>query len=257
MGKLIKLTGQKFDRLTVLGQNPVRSLSGSVRWDCICDCGIKSTVRGSELVNGNISSCGCLQKETATTHGMSYVPEYGLWNNMIQRCTNPESSNYSDYGGRGITVCERWLNSVGDFINDMGPRPSLDHTLDRRENDKGYYKENCRWATRVEQNNNRRNNVFYEYKGQKYTIPQLAELPVVIEKGISVTTLAARITRSKYSVEEALSKEVKIYSIPTYTHNGVTKTICEWAKEYKIDYHKFYRRLLRDKWDFDRAVNTP
>lgn len=219
MGKLIELIGRKFDRLTVLAQNPVRALSGSVRWDCICDCGTRSTVRGSELVNGNISSCGCLQKETVTTHGMGYHPEYNIWNLMIQRCTNKNNQDYQDYGGRGITVCDRWLNSIRDFLTDMGPRPSPSHSLDRKENSKGYYKDNCRWATREEQNNNRRNNVFYEYRGRLYTIPQLAELPEAKKKGISSTTLAARITRSKYSVEEALSKEVKIYSIPTYTYN--------------------------------------
>jgi hypothetical protein len=200
------LTKQIFNRLQVVSLNPQRSLSGQARWDCVCDCGNKITVVGNSLVTNNTTSCGCYRKErtreTSVIHGMHGTLEYRSWQSMINRCTNVNNEAYNDYGGRGITVCDRWLNSFEAFYEDMGPRPSPNHSIDREENDLGYYKDNCRWATRVEQNNNRRDNVYYE-------------------------------------------------------HNGITKTISEWASEYGIEYRKLYRRLIRDKWDFERAINTP
>jgi hypothetical protein len=209
MGKILELAGQRFGKLIVENQNPVRALSGSVRWDCICDCGKKTTTIGTNLIKGFTHSCGCIQKEAVTTHGMTGTPEYNSWNSMIQRCTNSNHDAYYRYGGRGITVCDRWLNSVYSFIEDMGFRPSSNHTLDRIENDKGYYKDNCRWATRTEQNNNTSSNVFYEYKGSKYTIPQLAELPEAKENDIELETLASRIRYSKWSVEKSLNQPVR------------------------------------------------
>jgi hypothetical protein len=128
---------------------------------------------------------------------------------MIRRCTNKNEQNYHNYGGRGITVCDRWLNSFEAFYEDMGSKPGLDYSIERRENDKGYYKDNCYWATREEQANNRRNNMFYEYKGSQYTIPQLTRLPEAKQIGLSVNTLTARIKQYGYSIEQAITKPVK------------------------------------------------
>lgn len=252
MIKALELTGQKFSKLTVENQSSIKSLSGHIRWNCICDCGNRTTVIGSDLINGKIKSCGCYNKEKDKTHGMSNTPEYDAWRSIIRRCIDPDTTNYDNYGGRGITVCDRWLNSFEAFYEDMGSRPSSDHSIDRRENDLGYYKENCRWATRQEQANNRRTNIFYSYKDSRLTIAELSRLPEAKANKINVGTLYNRIVKNGYSVEEALNKPVSL----VYTHNGVTKTIMEWAREYGIEYRKLYDRLIRMKWDFERAVNT-
>jgi hypothetical protein len=261
--KALELTGQKFGRLVVENKNPIRSLDGSIRWDCICECGKKVSVIGSNLVSENTTSCGCYNREIInkvnSTHGMSHTPEYYIWKAMNQRCTNSNTKNYSDYGGRGITVCERWLDSFEAFYEDMGPRPSPDHSIERRENDGNYEKSNCYWATRTEQNNNKRNNTLYSYKGQEYSIKQLANLPEAKVSGACISTLKNRINQSGYSIEKALNEQVIIgvRSRLLHTHNGVTKTIKEWSKEYGIEYYKLYYRLVQVKWDFERAVNTP
>jgi hypothetical protein len=256
MTKVLELTGQRFGKLTVVGRNTIKSLSGNTRWDCICDCSKQVTVIGSSLVSGNTSSCGCLQKERATTHGMSNSPEYQSWSTMIRRCTNPDDQAYSDYGRRGITICERWRNSFEAFYQDMGSRPNLYYTLDRRENDKGYYKDNCRWATKQEQANNTRNNVFYEYKGNQYSIQQLIKLPEAKESGVTFKTLDARIRTGGWTIVKAICEPVDSRTSRTYTHNGVTKTISEWSKEYNIEYNKLYRRLITQKWDFEKSTKT-
>jgi hypothetical protein len=257
----LKLTGKIFGRLVVDSENPIRTLSGIIQWNCTCECGSKTIVTGSNLVRNHTKSCGCLSKDAVisrnTTHGLSDSPEYGIWQAMIKRCTKPNDPAYSDYGGRGITVTDRWLNSFEAFYEDMGPRPSPDHSIDREENDKGYYKENCRWVTRIEQANNTRRNVFYEYKGNKYTIPQLAELPEVKDSKIGINTLRSRIRKSKYTVEQSISFPIKPMSVQTHTYNEITKTISEWAKEYRLEYGKLYARLVLYKWDFEKAISTP
>jgi hypothetical protein len=212
----IDLTGKVFGRLTVVSENSIKSLSGGIRWNCQCECGKTTIAMGSNLRNGDTKSCGCymIDKNTESniTHGMSRSLEYNIWRGINRRCSNPGDKAYHYYGGKGITVCDQWLNSFEAFYEDMGPRPSPDHSIDRRENDKGYYKDNCRWATRVEQQNNRRNNVFYEYKGQQYTIPQLAELPEAKILGITSNVLNKRLHILNWSVENSVNTPIKQYN---------------------------------------------
>lgn len=164
MPKRLELTGFRFGRLTVLGLDSIRlksKLSSCSYWKCICDCGNEKITCVDSLRCGDTKSCGCIRKEglvaMSTKHGLRYVPEYQSWKSMKNRCFSPNNTNFKNYGGRGITVCERWRNSLADFLSDMGPRPSPKHSIDRFPNNDGDYEPgNCRWATAKQQANNKR-----------------------------------------------------------------------------------------------------
>jgi hypothetical protein len=152
----LDLAGQRFSRLLVLSEAEGRANS-KVRWLCRCDCGALTIVASSNLRNGHIRSCGCLKKgsRNAVTHGREGTTEYNSWRSMLRRCRNPKAANYRFYGGRGVTVCERWLSFEG-FFADMGEKPSARHSLDRINTYGNYEPSNCRWATPSEQASNRR-----------------------------------------------------------------------------------------------------
>jgi len=157
MSGKIAMVDKKCGRWTVLGESG-RNKTGNALWVCRCDCGNVSIIRGADLRNGSTKSCGCLKSEVAktnnTTHGMSNAIIYRIWAAMIQRCNNSNDKDYHNYGGRGITVCDEWLSFEG-FFADMGQR-SEGLTLERKNNELGYFKENCCWATPIEQSRNQR-----------------------------------------------------------------------------------------------------
>lgn len=138
------------------------------------------------------------RKRPELKHGLSYCPEYRVWQGMRLRCTEPSNAAYPDYGGRGITICDRWLNSPENFMADMGQKPTAKHEIDRIDNDKGYEPGNCRWALRKENDRNRRSNRFVEFEGQTKTVAEWCEL-----LGIRGDTLRWRLNKG-WSIEMAL-----------------------------------------------------
>jgi hypothetical protein len=156
MGKLIDLTGQKFNKLLTVKKVGLRF--SNMHWKFLCDCGGTTITSGSAVYKGRIKSCGC-GKIIKKTHGDTKSLEYKTWLSMRKRCNQIKSISYKYYGGRGIKICDRWSSENGyqNFLADMGRKPTEKHTIDRIDVNGNYEPSNCRWATKQQQEENKRN----------------------------------------------------------------------------------------------------
>lgn len=203
----LDLAGIRYGRLLVKSRGPNNKWSQTT-WFCVCDCGVERLFAGRDLRDGDTKSCGCLdaesRKERHVTHGHARVgqlsPEYSVWRAMHGRCNDMTDERY---GGRGITVCERWADFEA-FYEDMGPRPSMDHSIERTKNGEGYSKENCIWGTRDQQARNRRSNIVVEYRGEEMVLTDACKLA-----GLPFSTVRARIKVLGWDTVRALMEPVR------------------------------------------------
>jgi hypothetical protein len=198
------MTNRVFARWTVIDRAPHIGESRAW-WLCRCVCGEVRAISGNELRGGRTQSCGCLRRERSSasnrTHGQSRTRLYGVWKGMNQRCYNPNNKYYADYGGRGIRVCDAWLDSFEAFREYMGDPPGRHHELDRFPDTNGNYEPgNVRWATRSQNCRNKRRNRLIEYRGERRCLTEWSELT-----GIPVVSLHTRLSRG-WSIERALTE---------------------------------------------------
>jgi hypothetical protein len=165
MGKFIDRVGMRYGRLRVLAEAGIGAHKKRL-WKCLCDCGNELVVTAGSLATGNTRSCGCYHQEVIIKHGGWQKPSYNTWRAMIRRCTKPEDKDFARYGARGITVCPEWMD-YSRFVADMG-EPKEGQTLDRIDGNKGYFRENCRWATGHVQAVNRKYRSSSGYRGVVY-----------------------------------------------------------------------------------------
>lgn len=205
---MIDLMDERFDRLVVISREP-NNKHKQAMWKCKCDCGNVVIVQSNMLRSGHTKSCGCLQRErtgeASRTHGKSKTLLYNKWSRMIQRCTNPNIERYKCYGGRGITVCKEWkrFEEFERWAIDNGYNDNL--SIDRIDVNKGYSPDNCRWATAKEQANNTTRNHYLTVRGETHTMSEWSDIT-----GIPYTTIRARINRSHWDPERAVSEPVKV-----------------------------------------------
>jgi len=200
----IDLTGQRFGKLVAISIERKSSSSTRIYWNCVCDCGGKRVVSNDHLRNGDVTDCGCTRKHVAhwNKHGMYNSRLYRIWSLMKERCCNPNRKEYPNYGGRGICICEEWTEAKNFIKWSLNNGYSDELTIDRIDNDGNYCPENCRWVSRKEQMQNRRNNHYISFNGKTLTLTQLAK-----ENGLTYSQLYKRL-KLGWTLEKAISEPV-------------------------------------------------
>jgi len=248
------MIGQKIGQLLVIA--PAKSYKHGSVWTCRCDCGVIVAVRGHSLRKKNpTQSCGCINPgKSSHGHNNTNSPTYRTWMAMKQRCSNPKNIAFDRYGGRGISVCQRWQNSFENFINDMGPRPP-GHTIERRNVDGNYTPDNCCWIPNDKQCLNRRSNVIIEFNGKKQTVTEWSK-----EIGIPREIIYHRI-KAKWPIDKVLSvhlfKKIKLHDRKSIYFNGKSQNLQRWSEETGIPYMTLLNRIRIGKWSIEKALTTP
>lgn len=212
--KCENLLHQKFNRLTAIGYAG-KNRSDKNTWLWRCGCGKLHIASAADVKSQRTKSCGCLKLQhllrrntSNRTHGAArnglQTPEYRIWGGMHTRCFNPNDAHYADYGGRGITVCDRWKDSFENFLADMGPRPTPKHTIERTNNDGNYELNNCVWATFYTQSRNKRSNHMVTYNGETLCVTDWAP-----RLGLTVACLFMRLR--KWTIEDAFTRPLRPY----------------------------------------------
>lgn len=206
--KALDLTGKKFGKLTIIKYEG-KNKEGRPLCLCECDCGNYKIIIEKNIKNGNTKSCGCLGKENAIKHGHSETRTYVTWTNMNKRCNNQNHKKYKYYGGRGIKVCGRWSNKnpkgFENFLEDMGERPK-NKTLDRINNNDGYFKENCGWITIKQQHRNMRSNHMIPFNKKFLCLKDYCKI-----KNLNYRAILTRINKLGWSIQKALETPVRKY----------------------------------------------
>lgn len=226
------LVGKRFGELTVLEWKGVKNKTKHM-WECRCDCGNLTTVREDMLKSGHTKTCG---GHTAAS-GMYRSSEYAIWQSAKQRCENPNVDGYKYYGGRGIKMCERWRESFLNFYEDMGPRPSEHHSIERKNRDGDYEPDNCIWADRIAQANNKSTNVNLTYQGKTQTVAQWAR-----ELNMRYQTIQDRLAKN-LPIEEVLSTRRLDEIVLTY--DGQSLTVKEWSEKINVPTAIIRKRLAK------------
>lgn len=251
-GKRIS-AGDKFGRLTVVEMTYKESKSGRRRafWVCVCDCGGSNTVDSGNLRNGNTRWCSLCASKFKSSHRRKHghsqhadgrnkaTKEYSTWSGMKGRCLNKKDTRYFDYGGRGISICREWIDSFESFLSDMGVAPSADHQIDRIDNNGNYEPDNCKWASRTENSNNKRNNYNLTINGETKTLANWEKF-----SGINQSTIKRRVTR-EWSSDKLLlpvsgtGNRAKKVSTP----DGLFDSVKKAALHYGMGQTWIYERL--------------
>lgn len=250
MSRLKDLLGQRFGRLTVIERVESDS-NGNAYWKCKCDCGNYCTVRSYLLTRQIVVSCGCYRKEHNLKHGLTHTPIYNLWNGIKNRCTNPNVRNYRIYGGRGITICDEWLE-FQNFYNYVSTLEHYDddgYTLDRIDVNGNYQVGNVRWIKREMQARNQRRNVYVDFYGVKMLLLDVAKIT-----GINYGTLRNRI-RSGWTGDELFSpvKKVMPKSDLVLIQNDEVYADSRKIAEY---FEKRHDNVIRDIEEIIRQLNV-
>jgi DNA-directed RNA polymerase subunit RPC12/RpoP len=246
--KPLDLSGHRFGSVVAVRQDGKTS-DGKIKWEFICDCGIAFSCSGSRVKRGEVFSCPeCSKKRVAksrTTHGLRQTPEYRIWTHIKSRCLNSNVPEFKSYGGRGISICDQWIDSFENFISDMGNRPSPHHSIDRINNNGNYEPSNCRWATQETQANNTRKNKKIEINGEKKKDAECA-----IEAGLNSQIVYKRQKRGHSGVNLVLPRR----ELMVFEFNGVAATIPEWSRLTGIKSATLYWRINKQRWSIEESL---